>query len=278
MKNWNPAIPCALLVASLLLFGCASEPQNSTTANSTPDDLVAASPALESITTDDLTAAIQTLASDAFEGRGPSSPGEERTVAFLQDEFKRLGLEPGTGESYVQEVPLVAITVTNAPALTLSGNGATRRLAYGDDHVVWTKRVVDASSIQNAELVFVGYGIVAPEYNWNDYEGLDVEGKTVVILVNDPGFATQDDALFNGNTMTYYGRWTYKYEEAARQGAAGALIVHQTEPAGYGWGTVRARTLFDIDRSKVLVSDNEACTPRGTASKPGRAARSRRAS
>ena len=240
MKTSKQTFLIACLFAGLFLLGCTSEPDAPGSESATPQAAEAPTAALESITTGTLTAAIQTLASDEFEGRAPSSPGEEKTVTFLQDEFKRLGLEPGNGDRYVQEVPLVAITVTNAPTLALSGGDTTQNLAYGDDHVVWSKRVVDTSSIENAELVFVGYGIVAPEYDWNDYAGLDVEGKTVVILVNDPGFATQDEAVFNGNTMTYYGRWTYKFEEAARQGAAGALIVHQTEPAGYGWGTVRA--------------------------------------
>ncbi|MFQ5570091.1 MAG: M28 family metallopeptidase [Rhodothermales bacterium] len=225
MKNWNQVIAGALFLAGLLLFGCTSDPRT---------------PALESITTEYLAAAIETLASDAFEGRGPSSEGEERTIAFLRDEFQRIGLEPGNGDSFFQEVPLVAITAQGAPALTVSGGGATTALAFGDDQVVWTKRVVEQSALENSDLVFVGYGVVAPEYDWNDYEGVDVRGKTVVILVNDPGFATQDEALFNGNAMTYYGRWTYKYEEAARQGAAGALVIHDMAPAGYGWGTVRS--------------------------------------
>ena len=225
MKNKLVALLFIVFVLGVVAAGC------------TPP----ASPsAADSITVEDLTAPIQTLSSDEFEGRGPSSPGEERTIAFLQDEFKRIGLEPGNGDSYFQEVPLVNLTVTNAPAMTVSGTEGTTELAYGGDYVAWTKRVVEASAIEDTDLVFVGYGIVAPEYEWDDYAGLDVAGKTVVMLVNDPGFATQDDAVFNGNAMTYYGRWTYKYEEAARQGAAGAFVVHETAPAGYGWQTVEA--------------------------------------
>ncbi len=185
-------------------------------------------------------AAIETLSSDEFEGRGPSSRGEERTVQYLESEFQRLGLEPGNGDSYFQDVPVVATTVQNTPELSVRGGGNNLRYQFGTDHVTWTKRVIDQSSLVNSELVFVGYGIVAPEYDWNDYDGLDMAGKTAVILVNDPGFATQDDQLFNGNAMTYYGRWTYKYEEAARQGAAGALIVHDTGPAGYPWDVVES--------------------------------------
>jgi Zn-dependent M28 family amino/carboxypeptidase len=195
--------------------------------------------ALESIREADLDPRIATLASDSFAGRGPSSIGEERTMAYLQAEFSRLGLEPGNGSSWYQEVPLVRSTVTNAPELTVRGQGAQARFAWADDYVAFSKRVTDRVQVNNSELVFVGYGVVAPEFQWNDYEGLDVKGKTVVILVNDPGWAGTDSALFRGRAMTYYGRWTYKFEEAARQGAEAALIVHETEPAAYGWDVVR---------------------------------------
>ncbi len=195
--------------------------------------------ATDTITVDDLTSDIQVLASDEFEGRGPSSPGEEKTINYLKTEFEKLGLQPGNGDSYFQEVPLVSITADPNTSLLVQGGGGAHRFGYGDEIMVWTKRVVGRAAITNSDMVFVGYGIVAPEYDWDDYEGLDVRGKTVVILVNDPGYATQDETLFNGNAMTYYGRWTYKFEEAARQGAAGALIVHETEPAAYPWGTVQ---------------------------------------
>jgi len=195
--------------------------------------------AAATITVDDLTNDIRVLASDEFEGRGPSSPGEEKTINYLQTEFEKLGLEPGNGDSYFQEVPLVSITADPSTSLLVQGGSGAHRFSYGGEVMVWTKRVVGRAAITNSDMVFVGYGIVAPEYDWNDYDGLDVRGKTVVVLVNDPGYATQDEALFNGNAMTYYGRWTYKFEEAARQGAAGALIVHETEPAAYPWGTVQ---------------------------------------
>ena len=193
------------------------------------------------ITEADLRAHVVTLSSDEFGGRGPSSPGEELTVAYLAGQFQALGLQPGNNGSYTQDVPLVDITADPATAtFTVSGGmGAPMPFAFADQVVTWTKRVVEDVSVEDSEMVFVGYGIVAPEYGWNDYEGIDVTGKTVVILVNDPGFATQDPAVFNGNAMTYYGRWTYKYEEAARQGAAAALVIHQTAPASYGWATVR---------------------------------------
>jgi Zn-dependent M28 family amino/carboxypeptidase len=196
--------------------------------------------ALDTITADDLTAEVLTLSSDEFEGRAPASQGEEKTVEYLKAEFERIGLEPGNGDSYYQEVPLVSITAEPGANLLVRGDGSAHRLSYGDDIMVWTKRVVGSAAISNSEMVFVGYGVVAPEYGWNDYAGIDVRGKTVIVLVNDPGYATQDTALFNGNAMTYYGRWTYKFEEAARQGAAAALIVHETEPASYPWGTVQA--------------------------------------
>ena len=178
---------------------------------------------------------IATLASDEFAGRAPATSGGEATRRYLIEEMQRIGLQPANGDSFEQDVPLIELTV-DPQASQFSVNGT--QLAYGDEIVFWTKRVEENLSIADSELVFVGYGVVAPEYGWNDYEGIDVAGKTVVILVNDPGYATQDPALFKGRAMTYYGRWTYKYEEAARQGAAAAIVIHQTAPAAYGWGVV----------------------------------------
>jgi len=195
--------------------------------------------ALTSITAEELLEDVKILSSDDFEGRAPASRGEEKTIHFLKEEFQKLGLKPGNGESFFQEVPMVEITADPATELEIKGKKTTDRFDYGDEFVACTLRVVEEVSLKNSELVFVGYGIVAPEYDWNDYEGLDVHGKTVVILVNDPGFATRDPALFNGRAMTYYGRWTYKYEEAARQGAEGVMIIHETEPAAYPWGVVK---------------------------------------
>ncbi len=182
---------------------------------------------------------IEILASDEFGGRAPGSPGEELTVNYLVEHFRKLGLEPGNGDSYTQDVPLTWVEVRNSPDLVISGgSGEDLALEYATGQVVWSRQQVPEVAIDASELVFVGYGINAPEYNWNDYADVDVTGKTVVILVNDPGYATQDPQLFNGNAMTYYGRWDYKFDEAARQGAAGALIVHDTLPAAYGWPTV----------------------------------------
>ena len=194
----------------------------------------------DSITEDEIGEHITVLASDEFGGRAPSSPGEERTIAYLADEFRRLGLEPGNGDSYFQDVPLVDITVDAERApFVVTAEGDPMSFTYADDFVTWTTRVVERSAVEDSDMVFVGYGIVAPEFGWDDYAGVDVADKTVVILVNDPGYATQDPEVFSGNSMTYYGRWTYKFEEAARQGAAAALIVHETAPAAYGWETVR---------------------------------------
>jgi Zn-dependent M28 family amino/carboxypeptidase len=183
---------------------------------------------------------INTLASDEFGGRAPMSEGEALTLSYLETQFREMGLEPMFGDSYLQAVPLVAIESDGDLDLRVQSPDGSVDLAYtnGPESVVWTTRVVEETGLDNSELVWAGYGIVAPEYGWNDYAGLDVSGKTVIVLVNDPGFATQDPALFNGNAMTYYGRWTYKYDEAARQGAAGLLIVHQTAPAAYGWNVV----------------------------------------
>ena len=181
---------------------------------------------------------IAVLASDEFEGRAPATPGEEKTINYLQSEFEALGIGPGNGDSYFQSVSVTEITTASDTVLTFSGSNYDVELEYATEMIVGSQQQIPTTSIVDSELVFVGYGVVAPERDWNDYAGIDVVGKTVVILVNDPGYATQDPDVFNGNAMTYYGRWTYKYEEAARQGAAGALIVHETGPAGYGWEVV----------------------------------------
>jgi len=178
---------------------------------------------------------IAALASDEFEGRKPGTAGERKTVEYLVAEFKKLGLEPGNGDSFLQQVPIVEITAGSDAQLRL---GAAE-LQYMRDMVIWTKRLVPEITLTDSPLVFVGHGVVAPELGWNDYAGVDMRGKTAVILINDPGFATNDPQLFRGRAMTYYGRWTYKFEEAMRQGAAGALIIHDDVPAAYPWDTVQ---------------------------------------
>ena len=180
---------------------------------------------------------ISTLSSDEFEGRAPGTEGGQLTKNFISKTFQNLNLAPVDG-SYFLDVPASEITLKDSSYLTLSFRGNDRKMITGDEVVFWTKQARDYRKIRDSEVVFVGYGIVAPEYNWNDYEGIDVKGKTVVILINDPGFATGKLRLFNGRSMTYYGRWTYKFEEAARQGAAAAIIVHEEEPAAYPWSVV----------------------------------------
>ncbi|MFK7951486.1 MAG: M28 family metallopeptidase [Ekhidna sp.] len=182
---------------------------------------------------------VKTLSSDDFQGRKPFTEGEVKTTNYLESKFKEYGLEPGNDESYFQEVPMVELTAYPSETMTISGGAKDVVLNVSEDFVAYTEKVVDNVSLDASDLVFAGYGVVAPEYGWNDYEGLDVKGKTVVVLVNDPGFASGDEAFFKGETMTYYGRWTYKFEEAARQGAAGCLIIHETVPAGYPWLVVR---------------------------------------
>ncbi len=194
--------------------------------------------ALDSFSADALAEDIKVLASDEFEGRAPSSPGEDKTVAYLEKRFKDLGLQPGNGNSFFQQVPLVDITADPKMQMHVADETGRSTFNYSDDFMAWTKRVTEEANLDDSELIFVGFGVVAPEYDWNDYEGIDVRGKTVVILVNDPGFGGDDPSFFKGNAMTYYGRWTYKFEEAARQGAAGAFIIHETRPAAYPWEVV----------------------------------------
>ncbi len=183
---------------------------------------------------------IERLASDEFLGRKPFTEGEVKTVTYLKEEFEKLGLLPGNGDSYFQEVPMVEITGMPSEEMVISGKNTSFSLDYLKDFVATTNKPVPDVSLENSELVFAGYGVVAPEYGWNDYEGVDWKGKTAVVLINDPGFKSGDSTLFKGNAMTYYGRWTYKYEEAARQGADGLIIIHDTEPASYGWNVIES--------------------------------------
>jgi Zn-dependent M28 family amino/carboxypeptidase len=182
------------------------------------------------------------LSLDSYEGRAPGSAGEEKTVAYLIDRFKKAGLEPGNNGSWTQDVPLVEITAKNVSALSIADkSGKAMSFAYGSEFVVGSYREAPKTKIDQSEMVFVGHGIVAPEKGWNDYDGLDVKGKTVVVMVNDPDFDAPDlTGEFGGKAMTYYGRWTYKYEEAARQGAAAVLIIHDDAPAAYGWNVVNS--------------------------------------
>ncbi|MFP7723865.1 M28 family metallopeptidase [Lysobacter sp. A3-1-A15] len=230
----------SLVAAALVLAACnkpadapeptATDPAASSTAEHTFEP---------AITVEDFRSHVRTLSSDEFAGRAPGSIGEEKTVEYLTAQFQRLGLKPGNGDSYLQNVDMVETTADESTTLELDVKGEPRTLAFGTEMMVGTRTGQPQVDINDSELVFVGYGVNAPELGWNDYEGVDVEGKTVVMFVNDPGFHAKDAELFEGNRMTYYGRWTYKYEEAARQGAAAALIIHDDAGASYGWDVVK---------------------------------------
>ncbi len=215
------------LAAVTLITACASHTETA----KQPSNFVEA---YNGISSDELKQHTKVLASDEFEGRLPTTAGEEKTLDYLVSNFKALGYLPGNGDSYLQPVELMEITAD--PDMHLSMGSHT--FDYQKDMVASTKREKTQVNLKDSDIVFVGYGVNAPEYGWNDYEGLDVKGKTVVILVNDPGFENPESGKFQGKTMTYYGRWTYKYEEASRQGAEAAIIVHETEPASYGWSVV----------------------------------------
>ena len=214
-----------ILSALLALAGCKPKPET-------------ASKSFGPVTADGIKSQIAVIANDSLMGRKPFTIGEVRATRYIASEFKKLGLEPGNKGSYFQEVPMVQIASTPSPTMEITGK-ANLSFKAVEDFVVFTRREQDTIQIKNSPIVFAGYGIVAPEYHWNDYAGLDVKGKTVVVLVNDPGFKSGDHPMFKGDTMTYYGRWTYKFEEAARQGAAGLIIIHQTAPASYGWSVIK---------------------------------------
>ena len=235
----------ALLLATA---ACSGSTTPGTTPASTREEPQIPLDQLPTIDVDAVLAHTRTLSSDQFEGRGPGTMGEELTVKYLVDEFTKLGLKPGnTDGTFVQKVPLVGITPDGAPLVVKKG-AQQLRMKWHDDVVAWTKHVADSATLDNSELVFVGYGVVAPEFTWDDYKGVDVKGKTLVMLVNDPPVPDParpgelDPKTFGGNAMTYYGRWTYKYEIGKEKGAAGVLLIHETGPAGYP---------FDVVQNKV---------------------------
>ncbi len=216
-EEFMKLVKLLLLFNFLLLVGCSNE---------------------HTIQEDNLHKHTKILSSDEFGGREPGTAGGELTKRYIENEFKSYGLKPVKDE-YLLEVPLSKMEVDLSESyLSIEINSKTRNLRPGKETVFWSKRVEEKININDSDLIFMGYGIIAPEYEWNDYEGVDVRGKTLVILINDPGFATQDPNLFNGNAMTYYGRWVYKFEEAARQGAEALIIIHDTEPAAYPWQVV----------------------------------------
>ncbi|HEY0077992.1 MAG TPA: M28 family metallopeptidase [Pyrinomonadaceae bacterium] len=251
-------------IFALLVFayGCTTEQRTATNTNANTNAATPAAAdvpaelrsALGQITSDAIMSHVKTLASDEYEGRGPGTRGEELTVNYLTEQFKQIGLKPGNPDgTYVQKVPLVGFTAQ--PTASLSAGGKNIALNFPNDYVAVSRRFVPESKVENSDIVFVGYGVDAPEYNWDDYKGVDVRGKTIVMLINDPAVPDAADAskldekMFKGKAMTYYGRWTYKYEIAAKKGAAAAIIVHETVPAGYPYEVVSgswSRENFDI--------------------------------
>ncbi|MGE8213745.1 MAG: M28 family metallopeptidase [Stenotrophomonas sp.] len=226
------------LAATAALAACKQEAAAPAAAQPAP----AAAPAhafASAINAADFGELVKTLASDEFEGRAPGSRGEDLTVNYIRDQMQRIGLQPGNGDSWFQDVPMTETTADPGTVLKIQRGDNQQQLAFGTDMVIGSRRGESEIKIDGSDMVFVGYGVDAPEQNWNDYADQDWTGKTVVMFVNDPGFHVGDAKLFDGKRMTYYGRWTYKFEEAARKGAAAALIVHDTAGAAYGWDVVK---------------------------------------
>ena len=249
--HWN--LRAWLLALSAVAAACSGGPVKAASQAAPPPAPPSTAPAaniplssLPQIEPQPILDRIKVLASDKFEGRAPGTRGEELTVQYLESEFKSLGLKPGnTDGTYIQRVPLVGITATQTRPLTIAKNGVNTTLTWRDEVVAWSKHVADSASIADSDVIFAGYGVEAPEFNWNDFKDVDVKGKTIIVLVNDPAVPDPSDPrrldpkTFGGDAMTYYGRWTYKFEEGARKGAAGVLIVHETGPAGYPFSVVQ---------------------------------------
>ncbi|MCU1384826.1 MAG: putative aminopeptidase [Acidobacteria bacterium] len=243
----------ALLGVALGITACSSEPKPAPAQLAPSVSQHVPIGQLPAIDLAQLLAHTKKLSSDEFEGRAPGTKGEDLSVNYLADQFKSVGLKPGNSDgSYFQKVPLVGITPAPAP-LVLKQGTHTQTLNWKDDVVAWTKHVAASAALDNSELVFVGYGVVAPEFDWDDFKGVDVKGKTIVMLVNDPPVPDPanpdrlDPKTFGAKAMTYYGRWTYKFEMAAQKGAAGALLIHETGPAGYGFNVVQGKTGEQFD-------------------------------
>jgi Zn-dependent M28 family amino/carboxypeptidase len=242
------------IVALAAVAGCSRAPEAPAATQTAPAASAAGIPK-PTFEAAPLLAHIKAMSADEFEGRAPGSKGEELTVKYLEEQFRALGLKPGnTDGTYIQKVPLVGITGTNTRPLTIAKGAQTRTFKWSDEVVAWSKHVADTAAINDSDLIFAGYGVTAPEFSWNDFKDVDIKGKTIVVLVNDPQVPDPSDAskldqkTFNGAAMTYYGRWTYKFEEGARRGAAGVLIVHETGPAGYPFSVVQGnlREKFDL--------------------------------
>ena len=236
-------ISVAAIVATTVACQPSGDDANDTT--TIANDSVPAA-ALAAIDSADIMRHIRVLAHDSLLGRAPGTLGEDRTVAYLESQFRAIGLQPGnTDGTWIQKVPLVGITVKGAPAMTFAKGATTRTLKWRDDYVAWTKHVAPSAGLDKSELIFVGYGTEAPEFGWDDYKGTDVAGKTLVMLVNDPPLA--DTSIFGGKRMTYYGRWTYKYDQGMKHKAKGVLLIHETEPAGYPFAVVQGRASEQFD-------------------------------
>jgi len=237
----------ALMVASLA--ACAKE----TAGGSAPASPGAANAAAQAITSDSLLQHIRDLSDDSTEGRAPGTPGEQKTIAYMQNQFKALGLKPGNPDgTYLQNVDLVGYKAH--PTASFTARGKTIALKYPDDYIANSRHNRPETKVTASDVVFVGYGVVAPEYGWDDYKGVDVKGKTILMLINDPPVRVANDSaldstVFKGRAMTYYGRWTYKYEIATEKGAAAAIIIHETGPAGYPYSVVstsNSQEQFDV--------------------------------
>jgi Zn-dependent M28 family amino/carboxypeptidase len=255
MKQIIVSVCSALLLFAIAIVSAAQK--HSATAG---NGLGPSKAALDVITADGIMTHIKTLSSDEFEGRGPGTHGEELSINYIADEFKRAGLAPGnTDGTYFQKVPLVGITTKQDAEMKIKAANKDLKLKFGEDFVARSVRVVDKTGF-DADMVFVGYGVVAPEYGWDDYKGIDVRGKVLIMLVNDPPVpdprdrSRLDEKMFKGRAMTYYGRWTYKYEIAAEKGAAGVLVVHETGPAGYPWSVPKGS--FTIENFDLVSKDN----------------------
>jgi len=246
MKRWT-----ILGIAAFLAAGCAAtpapqpQPQPMLPADHNGPPMLPPPPPTNRIDMQRMSEITRVLASDEFQGRAPGSAGEDKSIAYLIDQFKAAGLEPaGENGGWTQTVPMIRTRLKQPMSFSVRQSGATVPLRFPDDIYLSTVRPVDRARIANAPIIFVGYGVSAPERGWDDFKGVDLHGKVALILVNDPDFEAQAGepvaGKFGGPTMTYYGRWTYKYEEAARRGAIGALIVHETAGAGYGWNVVQS--------------------------------------